>query len=101
MYLTSKVVDINRSILNALNPLNYLPNQHTDNNNFNRFMDLQNDYVRADRSLYPFTVVNPYATWYQRLKLSIFGESNPDKLDRIKKIVEAESTLRKRERYYQ
>jgi hypothetical protein len=86
-YLTNKVVQFNKAVINTLNPMNYIKTTSTNTNNqlsYDDFLNRQFDMVRADRTLYPFTNINPYDTWAQKLKLSLFGESTFDSIQRFK-----------------
>jgi hypothetical protein len=45
-------------------------------------MEVQNDYNRADRSLYPFTPNNPHNSWLNKLKVHYVGESAQEFIER-------------------
>ena len=83
------------TVKSYLNPLNYYTTSAVRDAHFKAFMNLQNNYNTANRNYYPFTSfffiyyinkkgeeVNPYASWSERLSLTIFGESTTDAHDR-------------------
>jgi hypothetical protein len=67
-----------------LNPFSYVSTSTEINNQFQTFMDLQNNPVTADRNYYPFTEVNPFLPWYSKVKVAILGEGTFDALQRLK-----------------
>ena len=71
-------------IKNKLNPFNYVLSSTEANNQYQTFIDLQNNPVSADRRYYPFTEVNPFLPWYKKLKVAVFGEGTFDALQRLK-----------------
>jgi hypothetical protein len=83
-YVTNRIYQFNRSVLNAINPLNYIKPAAQTQNEFNAYMDKQIHWERADTRYYPFTEINPYATFSQKMKLLLFGESDAEKFERLK-----------------
>lgn len=73
-----------RFIGNKLNPFNYVLTSTELNNQYQYFMDMQNDPVYANRNYYPFTENNPFNPWYKKVKTAVFGESTFDSLQRLK-----------------
>jgi hypothetical protein len=93
--LTGRVVktagDFSKSIYNGftrfrnnINPFNWLIGTNDLSNQFQTFMEKQNDMVTADRRYYPFTEINPTLSWYQQLKIQLLGESLSESLQRFK-----------------
>lgn len=71
-------------IKQKLNPFSYVSTSAELNNQYQTFIDLQNNPVSADRRYYPFTEVNPFLPWYKKLKVAVFGEGTFDALQRLK-----------------
>lgn len=71
-------------IKNKLNPFNYVLTSNQVNDQYQFFMDIQNNPVTANRNYYPFTEVNPFLPWYKKLKVAVFGEGTFDALQRLK-----------------
>jgi len=69
-----------------LNPINWLLATSTQdiNNQFQSFIERQNDMVTADRRYYPFTENNPFLPWYSKIKIHFLGESMSESLQRFK-----------------
>jgi hypothetical protein len=78
------ISDLTNRFISKLNPFNYFTNASELNRQYRSFMEQQYRLETADRTLYPFTDVNPYMTWSQRVKTYIFGESAHDSLQRLK-----------------
>ena len=84
--LAGKIVDIGKSIGGAigtikskLNPFNWLlasSSAQDVNNQFESFIERQNELVTADRRYYPFTEINPYDSYFNRLRISWLGETS-------------------------
>jgi hypothetical protein len=71
-------------IKNKLNPFNYVLSSNEVNDQYQFFMDVQNNPATANRAYYPFTEVNPFLPWYKKLKVAVFGEGTFDALQRLK-----------------
>jgi hypothetical protein len=71
-------------IKNKLNPFNYILSSSEVNNQYQTFMEYQNNPVTANKNYYPFTEINPYLPWYKKLKVAILGEGTFDALQRLK-----------------
>ena len=71
-------------IKNKLNPFNYVLSSNEVNDQYQFFMDVQNNPATANRNYYPFTEVNPFLPWYMKLKVAVLGESTFDSLQRLK-----------------
>jgi hypothetical protein len=52
---------------------------------------MQNDIVRAENTLYPFTDNNPYDSWLKRLRIRWLGETTAEILERKRLIAFAHS----------
>jgi hypothetical protein len=71
-------------IKNKLNPFSYFSTTDQINDQYQFFMDVQNNPATANRNYYPFTEVNPFLPWYKKLKVAVFGEGTFDALQRLK-----------------
>lgn len=80
--ITQKTVDFFRKVKKGLNPFNYLASASDAQSQFKVLMEVQNDYNRADRSLYPFTTHNPLDSWFKRLRLHYYGETGQEFVER-------------------
>lgn len=65
-----------QSAVGYLNPLSYYTPENIRNSEFTSFMERQNNSVTADYRFYPFTEINPFMSWFEKLNLSIYGESS-------------------------
>ena len=65
-----------RKLGSMLNPFSYYTPEYVNNRNFTSFMERQNNMSTANLSLYPFTEVNPFMSWSEKLSLTIYGESS-------------------------
>jgi len=86
---TSAIGSFIRKIKTNINPFNWIiasseTGYATATQNFKTFMERQNHMETADRTLYPFTTINPYLPWYEQLKINLFGESVFENLKRFK-----------------
>lgn len=81
--VTKGLVNVYKYTINKLNPFNYFIGVTENQNQFDLFMEIQNDYNRADRSLYPFTNRNPYDSWLKKLKTYYIGEGSKDYIERL------------------
>lgn len=75
---------VHNSFTNKLNPFNWFLSANELQAQFQTFMEKQNVMETADRSLYPFTEINPYSSYFNKLKTSLFGESISESLQRFK-----------------
>jgi hypothetical protein len=71
-------------IRNKINPFKWFSTQAQIDNQFTNFMHKQYDLAHADKSLYPFTVENPYDSWFKKLSKALFGESSVDQAERFR-----------------
>lgn len=74
-------------IKTSLNPFNWIvagSETGVNSQSFKNFMEKQNHMETAERTLYPFTTLNPYLPWYEQLKINLFGESVFENLKRFK-----------------
>jgi hypothetical protein len=76
--LSKGISNIYNSTINKLNPFNWFVSVSESESQLKTFMDVQNDYNRSNRSLYPFTNNNPYYSWLKRLRVSWFGETSAE-----------------------
>jgi hypothetical protein len=81
---TNSIVALTTYIRQKLNPFNYFTSASETQKAFREFMDKQFKLETADRRYYPFTEVNPYASYSDRLKRAIFGESLAESNYRLK-----------------
>lgn len=44
------------------------------------FMEKQNNIVTANKRLYPFTEVNPFMSWSDKLSMVLYGDSPEAKI---------------------
>jgi hypothetical protein len=74
------------TIRTKLNPFNWLmATQSADTNvQFVDFMERQGRLVTQDKRYYPFTEINPYDSWFDRLRISWLGETNYELTNRLK-----------------
>ena len=71
-----------KTVVTKLNPFNYFIGATEAQNQFDVFMEVQNDYNRANRSLYPFTPRNPFNSWFKRTRIYYFGEGANELIER-------------------
>jgi hypothetical protein len=79
---SKSLVNTYKSTLNMLNPFTYLVPTSELQSQINLFMEVQSDYNRADRNLYPFTDVNPFDSYFKKFRLHYFGESSQEFIER-------------------
>jgi hypothetical protein len=46
-------------------------------------MDKQNEMITQDLKQYPFTQINPHASWWDRMRIHYFGESFAEHAERL------------------
>ena len=90
----SRAIDVAKSIgsiistiKSKLNPFNWLlasSSVQDVNNQFQSFIENQNDLVTADRRFYPFTEINPYDSYFKRLRISWLGETTYELSNRMR-----------------
>ena len=83
-FVTKGIVSSYKSATRALNPFTYFGTAADTQSQFNLFMEVQNDYLRANRNLYPFTEHNPFDSWFKKFRLSYIGESAPEFVERTR-----------------
>jgi hypothetical protein len=88
--ISGGLINAYKSTMSALNPFNYFVGATELQNQFNIFMDTQYDYIQADRRFYPFTEVNPFNSWFKRLRISYFGETMQEWTERTQFKMHAE-----------
>jgi hypothetical protein len=81
---TGGVIKTYRGITNTLNPFNYYVSASESQNQFNNFMEMQNDMNRSDRRFYPFTDVNPLDSKVTKLRKYFIGESTAEFFERTR-----------------
>jgi hypothetical protein len=86
-----KVANIYHKTIYKLNPINWITPAHETQREFNAFLGMQNDIVRAENTLYPFTDNNPYDSWLKRLRIRWLGETTAEILERKRLIAFAHS----------
>lgn len=72
-----------RGVAHYTNPFTYLPTANQSNDAFQAFMKNQTSWENRNYKLYPFTEINPHASWLNQWKLALFGESSADALHRL------------------
>lgn len=88
---SKRIVNVYNTTINALNPFNYFVTSNELQAQYNLYMEIQNDYSRANRRLFPFTEYNPLDPWYKRLRLQFFGESGKEFIERNQLINKADA----------
>ena len=83
--ITKGLVNIYKYTSNKLNPFNYFIGATDAEQQLDLFIEKQNDYNRADRSLYPFTPRNPFDSWFKRTRIYYFGEGAPELMERMQR----------------
>jgi hypothetical protein len=82
--VTKSIVAVYSSTIRKLNPVNWFATSNEINNQFKNFMEVQKDYVRAETHLYPFTEVNPFNSWFKRIRVNWLGETSSELAERLK-----------------
>jgi hypothetical protein len=74
------------TIRTKLNPFNWLmATQSADTDvQFVDFMERQGRLVTQDKRYYPFTEINPYDSWFDRLRVTWLGETSYELTNRLK-----------------
>jgi hypothetical protein len=93
-YLTNRVNQFNRAVINSLNPFNYFTTSTQRSVELDNFLEKQYDMNMADHRFYPFTENNPYASWFSKLGVALFGESDVEKYERGLHLAYAERVIR-------
>jgi len=75
-----------KTVINKLNPFNWVLGSSEAASQFERFMDTQNNMNTANRRLYPFTSDNPYDSWLKKLRIHYLGETPIEITERISAI---------------
>lgn len=70
--------------LSKLNPYNWFMSSNNTDAARSVFMDNQSHVQTMNRDYYPFTTIDPYASWFDRMRISWFGENKAEMLQRIK-----------------
>ena len=68
-----------RGMLNILNPFYWLSG-NTTNIEFDAFLASQANPQTYNSRYYPFTIHNPHDSWLTKLRFSVFGESDTERL---------------------
>ena len=80
---SSLVKGISNSI-KKLNPLYWLPVSGGEPSVQERMFNMNQTSHNYDNRYYPFTEVHPYDSWYERLRVSIIGESSYERAVRLR-----------------
>jgi hypothetical protein len=80
---SNKISSLFKTTISYLNPLSYYTTEAEQTRRFQNFLDAQATLQHYDTRYYPFTEVNPYASYYDRLKMLFFGESDAAKSIRL------------------
>ena len=70
--------------LSKMNPYNWFMSSNNTDAAKAAFMDAQSHVQTMNRDYYPFTTIDPYASWFDRMRISWFGENRAEMLQRIK-----------------
>jgi hypothetical protein len=82
--LKSTIVSYIFRPLKRLNPFNWFLASSEAEAQFSRFMGKQNELITQDNRFYPFTQINPHASWFERFRIHYFGETTFERDIRIK-----------------
>jgi hypothetical protein len=87
----STITPVNNGILssllsftNKLNPLNWFTSVSETNTAREIFMERQNQITSSDMRYYPFTEVNPYDSWFNKLRIKWLGENTYELANRLR-----------------
>jgi hypothetical protein len=72
------------SFTNKLNPLNWFTSVSETNTAREIFMERQNQITSSDLRYYPFTEVNPYDSWFNKLRIKWLGENTYELANRLR-----------------
>jgi len=72
------------SFTNKLNPLNWFASVSETNTAREIFMERQNQITSSDMRYYPFTEVNPYDSWFNKLRIKWLGENTYELANRLR-----------------
>ena len=87
----TRIVNMYHKTIYNINPLHWFATTREAQDQFNTFMDVQNDMTRSNRTLYPFTENNPCDSYLKRLRIRWLGETSSEITSRIKAIAAADS----------
>nr|YP_010170436.1 hypothetical protein K8K84_mgp034 [Phanerochaete carnosa]QRZ60418.1 hypothetical protein [Phanerochaete carnosa] len=87
-YIGESIVDLNRKVVNTLNPFNYIATSVEMDNRFRGFLDQQTGRVNGSNSylnenLYPYTENNPFDSYATKLAKAFFGETAAQNAERM------------------
>jgi hypothetical protein len=72
------------SFTNKLNPLNWFTSVSETNTAREIFMERQNQINLSDMRYYPFTEVNPYDSWFDKIRIKWLGENTYELANRLR-----------------
>lgn len=84
-----------RAALNWFNPFHWVSGANTSDA-FNNFMQDQCNPNTVNRTQFPYTLDNPHDSWFNKLRLAVFGESNSERLlreNRLSEVREAQNVF--------
>jgi hypothetical protein len=81
--VTESVLSFFLSPIKKLNPYNWFLASNEANAQFERFMEKQNEMITQNNRFYPFTEINPHASWWNRMRIYYFGETIAENSERI------------------
>lgn len=70
--------------IKKLNPLYWLPLSSSEPSLEQRMFNINQTSHNYDDRFFPFTEVHPFDPWYERLRVSIFGESSYERATRLR-----------------
>src|SRR6201992_3749684 len=85
-FISGSVINSYKTVVYKLNPFNWVLSSSEAANQFDRFMETQNNMNTANRKLYPFTSDNPYNSWFKKLRIHYLGETPVEITERISAI---------------
>lgn len=82
--ITSFISNVKDSTTKALNPFNWFNSESVVEGKRRAFISTQTEANTYDNRFYPFTSVDPFKPWHQRLRIGLFGENNAEVLERMR-----------------
>ena len=79
--VTSSIIGIPKAISSVLNPFNWVNSGGPTP--VEQIMQTQVDYNHSNLRLYPYTLNNPYDSWFTKFRLAVFGETEFERTRRM------------------
>ena len=80
--VTKSIVIFLTNNVKKLNPIYWFASSVDYETQYNNFAEAQQSAVAYNNTYYPFTKLNPYAPWYEKLRISILGETTQERIAR-------------------